>query len=189
MIEIVSYDAAWPDEFARLGARLREVLGDVALRIDHIGSTSVPHLAAKDVIDIQVSVAELTTEIRDALQHAGYLWVPRITGDHIPPGGPTDAEPWRKWFFRQRDGERRVHVHVRIAGQANQRYALLFRDYLRATPEAATAYAQVKVALAGAHAEDEDAYYAVKDPVCDIIMAGAEAWATTTQWTPGPSGQ
>lgn len=188
MIVIAAYRQDWPDEFAHLGRKLREVLGDLALRIDHIGSTSVPGLAAKDIIDIQVSVSALTTELRDALDRSGYEARTHITRDHVPPGVPEDAEQWMKWFFNQRDGARRVNLHVRIAGRANQRYALLFRDYLRANAEAAAAYAQVKRALASAHAEDEEAYYAVKDPVCDIIMAGAEVWATATKWEPGPSG-
>jgi GrpB-like predicted nucleotidyltransferase (UPF0157 family) len=66
---------------------------------------------------------------------------------------------------------------------------LLFRDYLRAHPIVAAAYAQAKLALARHHAADPDAYYAIKDPVCDLIMAGAESWAAATQWNPGPSDQ
>ena len=76
---------------------------------------------------------------------------------------------------------------MRMAGHANQRYALLFRDYLRAHPMAAEAYAQVKTALAKRDNADEDFYYDVKDPVCDIIMAGAEEWAARTVWTLGPT--
>lgn len=64
--------------------------------------------------------------------------------------------------------------------RAKHRYAVLFRDYLRANAEATAAYGQVKMALAGYHAENEEAYYAIKDPVCDIIMVGAEAWAAGT---------
>lgn len=77
-----------------------------------------------------------------------------------------------------------VHVHVREAGRANQRYALLFRDYLRADARAADAYAAVKRALATAAPDDFDTYYAVKDPACDLIIAGAEQWAERTDWTP-----
>ncbi len=77
-------------------------------------------------------------------------------------------------------------MHVRQAGRANQRYALLFRDYLRADPACAAAYGQVKVALARLHPNDQDAYYDVKDPVCDIIMAAAERWARETDYRQGP---
>ena len=187
MIAIVPYRRDWPDQFPRLGRGLRDVLGDLALRIDHVGSTSVPGLAAKDIIDIQVSVRALTTEFGDALDRAGYEPRRHITRDHVQAGGPEDPEQWRKWFYNERDGARRVNLHVRVAGRANQRYAVLFRDYLRANAAAATAYGQVKTALAGSHADDDEAYYAVKDPVCDIIMVGAEAWATGTGWVAGRS--
>ena len=187
MITIVPYLLDWPDQFARLGRGLRDVLGDLALRIDHVGSTSVPGLAAKDIIDIQVSVRALTTELGDALNRAGYEPRGHVTRDHLPAGGPEDPEQWRKWFYNERDGARRVNLHVRVAGRANQRYAVLFRDYLRANAAAAAAYGQVKSALAGSHADDDEAYYAVKDPACDIIMVGAEAWAAGTGWVLGPS--
>jgi GrpB-like predicted nucleotidyltransferase (UPF0157 family) len=72
---------------------------------------------------------------------------------------------------------RRVNLHVREEGRANQRYALIFRDYLRADPLAAGAYAQIKLALARLHPTDQEAYYDVKDPVCDIIIGAAELWA------------
>jgi GrpB-like predicted nucleotidyltransferase (UPF0157 family) len=72
---------------------------------------------------------------------------------------------------------------VRRAGSPNGRYALLFRDYLRAHPLASEAYAQAKTALARHAPTDWDLYYDVKDPVCDIIMAGAEEWAATTRWS------
>ncbi len=187
MIAIVSYQSEWPEQFAELGHALREVLGDLALRIDHIGSTSVPGLSAKDVVDIQVTVRALTTQIDEALGSAGYERLAHITSDHVPPSGPAEPEQWSKWFYNRRGAAPRVNLHVRVAGRANQRYAVLFRDYLRANRAAAVAYGQVKLALAGYHAEDVEAYYTIKDPVCDILMAGAEAWASTVGWTPGPS--
>jgi GrpB-like predicted nucleotidyltransferase (UPF0157 family) len=187
VIAIVPYQREWPDQFARLGRGLRDVLGDLALRIDHIGSTAVSGLAAKDIIDIQVSARGLTTELEDALNHAGYEPLAHITRDHVPAGKPEDPEQWRKWFYNERGSPRRVNLHVRVAGRANQRYALLFRDYLRANAAATAAYGQVKMALARYHAENDEAYYAIKDPVCDIIMAGAETWAAGTGWVPRPS--
>jgi len=189
MIKIVDYRPAWPEEFAKLGRLLRASLGDLALRIDHIGSTSVPGLPAKDVIDIQVTARALTRPLDDAVARAGYERLVEITRDHVPPKGPADAEQWSKWFYNQRGTEPRVNLHVRVAERANQRYAVLFRDYLRAHSAAAAAYGRVKIELAGYHADDVDAYYAIKDPVCDIVMAAAEAWAATVGWTPGPSDQ
>lgn len=176
-------------EFAQLGRALRGALGGLAVRIDHIGSTSVPGLAAKDIIDIQVTASDLTAAIDTALTDAGYARVVDILSDHVPPGAKDEPEQWAKWFYRQRGVVRRVNLHVRLQGRSNQRYALLFRDYVRAHPMAAAAYGQAKRALAHYHAEDLDAYYDVKDPVCDIIIAGAESWAAARGWKPGPSDQ
>jgi GrpB-like predicted nucleotidyltransferase (UPF0157 family) len=188
LIEIVSYDDRWPEEFRRIGAPLRTALGELALRIDHIGSTAVPGLAAKDVIDVQVTVATLDAPaIESALVPLGYTPWEGIAGDHVPPGYDDHPEDWSKLFFRAPAGQRRTNLHVRQAGRANQRYALLFRNYLRAEPRAAGAYAQIKEALARLHPTDMDAYYDVKDPVCDIIMAAAERWAAQTNYAPHPS--
>jgi GrpB-like predicted nucleotidyltransferase (UPF0157 family) len=188
LITILPYDARWPGEFRAIGAPLREALGDLARRIDHIGSTSVPGLAAKDVIDIQVTVAALDVEtLVGALAPLGYTLYPPADHDHMPPGHDDPPEEWRKLFFRPPEGQRRTHLHIRQASRANQRYALLFRDYLRVDPQARGAYQQIKEALARLHPDDVDAYYDVKDPVCDIVMAAAERWATATGYIPGPS--
>jgi GrpB-like predicted nucleotidyltransferase (UPF0157 family) len=187
MIDIIPYQPAWPGEFLTIGRAIRAALGGLALRIDHIGSTSVPGLAAKDRIDIQVTVRELVPEIELAFAAAGYERSTGNLGDHIPPGGDPDPAQWAKWFFRPPEGQRPTNVHVRIQGMPNQSYPLLFRDFLRADANTAYAYAQVKTALAKYHADDVDAYYEVKDPVCDIIIAGARLWARKTGWQPGPS--
>jgi GrpB-like predicted nucleotidyltransferase (UPF0157 family) len=188
LIMIVPYDSQWPLEFHRIGLPLREALGERAVRIDHIGSTAIPGLAAKDVIDVQVTVATLdaSTLVR-ALAPLGYTLWEGITGDHLPPGRDDPPEEWCKLFFRAPQGQRRTNLHIRQAGRANQRYALLFRDYLRADRRVSGAYEQVKETLVRLHPENLDAYYDVKDPVCDIIMAAAERWASETSYAPGPS--
>jgi GrpB-like predicted nucleotidyltransferase (UPF0157 family) len=187
-IKIVPYDHRWPAEFHRIGLPLREAMGDLAIRIDHIGSTAVPGLAAKDVIDVQVTVAILDEEkVVAALAPLGYTLWEGITGDHVPPGQADLPEQWSKLFFRAPEEQRRTNLHIRQEGRANQRYALLFRDYLRVDPQAAGAYSQVKEALARLHPEDLDAYYDIKDPVCDIIMGAAELWANATSYIPGPA--
>ncbi|MDQ2808045.1 MAG: GrpB family protein [Chloroflexota bacterium] len=189
-IVIQPSDPHWPGEFQRIALPLRAALGDRALRLDHIGSTAVPGLAAKDVIDVQVTVAALdSAAISAALAPLAYTPLPGITGDHLPPGRAAVPAEWAKLLFREPVGERRVNLHIRQAGRANQRYALLFRDYLRADPGAAAAYGQIKTALAQLHPNDVEAYYDVKDPVCDLIIAAAELWATATGYTPGPSDQ
>jgi GrpB-like predicted nucleotidyltransferase (UPF0157 family) len=188
LIAITPYDARWPAEFRTIGAPLREALGGLALRIDHIGSTSVPGLAAKDVIDIQVTVAALDAEtLARTLAPLGYTLAMGIDRDHMPPGREDSLEEWRKLYFRPPAAQRRTHLHIRQSSRANQRYALLFRDYLRIDPQTRGAYQQIKEALARLHPDDIDAYLDVKDPVCDIVMAAAEHWAVATGYVPGPS--
>jgi GrpB-like predicted nucleotidyltransferase (UPF0157 family) len=155
------------------------------LRIDHIGSTSIEGLAAKDIIDIQVTVASLDPAVEVAFKGIGYTRLESISQDHIPPGSSGTAVEWVKWLFRPPGDQRLANIHIRLQGNANQRYALLFRDYLRAHPVAAQAYVQVKEALVKYHGDDAEAYYTVKDPVCDIIIIEAEEWAAWVGWAPG----
>jgi GrpB-like predicted nucleotidyltransferase (UPF0157 family) len=182
--EIVVVDSRpeWAQEFRDIAGLLQQALGDLALRIDHIGSTSVPGLAAKDVIDVQVTVGDLTSELEAAFKQAGYVRRAELTYDHRPPTATGSEHEWQKQYYQPAAPAHRTHVHVRQAGSANGRYALLFRDYLRTHSLAAAAYAQVKQALAHHGPTDWDLYYDVKDPVCDIIMAGAEDWAAASHW-------
>lgn len=188
-LRIVPYDAQWIDRFQQIGARLRAALGDLASRIDHIGSTAVPGLAAKDIIDLQVTVRSLDPPepLSRAITGAGYVEWGSIGEDHVPPGSDSTPAEWQKMYFQAPPGSPPLHIHVRVDGRANQRYALLFRDYLRAHPAASEAYAAVKRQLARHNPDDWDIYYDIKDPVCDIVNVGAEEWATHTGWSPGPS--
>jgi GrpB-like predicted nucleotidyltransferase (UPF0157 family) len=163
---------------------LRAAFREDALRVDHIGSNSVPGLAAKDIIDVQISVARFDdVRTRAALEQAGLTWRADIDRDHCPPGMRLDAAELEK-RYAARAGPRAAHVHVRVEGRFNHEYALLFRDYLRAHADAAETYAQVKRVLAARGPNDIDAYYSIKDPVCDVIMTGAREWAAATGWRP-----
>jgi len=189
MIEIVPYKEQWPHEFRQIAAKMRAALGELALRIDHIGSTSVPRLAAKDIIDVQVSIASFAVidAVQVAFETIGYTMHETIGRDHHPPLYTGAESAWEKRFFRPPPDQRRTNTHVRVLGNANQRYALLFRDYLRAHEEIAAAYATLKMKLAHYHPDDSEAYTDIKDPVCDVIMAAAERWATSTGWVLGQS--
>ncbi len=184
MIVIQAYDPAWPAEFERVRAALQQTLGSLALRIDHIGSTSVPGLGAKDVIDIQITVAALSAEVKQKLLAAGYAWREDITRDHLPAGEADDPRLWAKLFFTEPAGQRRANIHLRCAGSLNQRYPLLFRDYLRAHPNSARSIERIKREIARRHAEDMDTYYDIKDPVYDLIWDAAQDWAACTGWQP-----
>jgi GrpB-like predicted nucleotidyltransferase (UPF0157 family) len=184
VIEIVSYNPEWPLEFAKIAARIQAALGPRALAIHHIGSTSVPGLAAKDVIDMQVSVSSLEPDLRPSLEAAGFVWRDPIC-DHTPPGMSLPASELEKRVCR--DEIRAANIHLRIQGRFNWRYALLCRDYLRSHDDARDAYAEIKRQLARYFPDDVEAYYDIKDPVFDLFMAGANDWAIITNWQPGLS--
>jgi GrpB-like predicted nucleotidyltransferase (UPF0157 family) len=186
MVEIIPYQERWPAEFQEIASTLRRGLGPLALRIDHIGSTSVPGLAAKDVIDVQITVAALDEPVISAMTALGYTQPEGIWRDHCPPQFVGLESEWEKLYFRPPPGQRRTNTHVRAQGRANQRYALLFRDYLRAHPATAGAYAELKRRLAQ-HLADPAVYPDVKDPAVDLIYFAAEDWAAASQWQPGPA--
>ena len=178
---IVAYQESWPEEFEAIAARLRAGLGARALRIDHIGSTAVPGLAAKDVIDVQVTVAALDADVVRAMEALGYRQPEGVWRDHRPSQAAGPEADWAKLYFNPPPGQRPTHTHVRARGRPNQRYPLLFRDYLRAHPATAAAYAELKRRLA-AGLRDPDTYPEVKDPAVDLIYLAAEDWAAQTGW-------
>lgn len=189
MIEIVDYKPTWTAEFLEIGLKIRAALGSDALAIHHIGSTSVPNLAAKDVIDVQITVAKLEENVlKPKLEQAGLVWRDGIIHDHCPAGMNLPEIELEKFFCaRKSGGIRRANIHIRVEGRFNQRYALVCRDYLRSHKVAADAYAQIKRQLARYFPENAEAYYDIKDPVFDVIMSGANDWATFTTWQPAPS--
>lgn len=186
MINILPYDPEWPIEFGRMAVDLRRALGGQAQRIDHIGSTSVPGLAAKDILDIQITVPDLEGPYAATLERLGYVVRAGVTADHRPPLAEGPESDWEKRLFRPPPGLRPANVHVRAAGRPNQRYPLLFRDYLRAHPDAAAAYATLKRRLAMVCGSNLNSYSDTKDPACDLILIAAEAWAAQTAWQPAP---
>ncbi len=180
---IVEYNHGWPGEFAEIAAQLQSGLGNQAQRIDHIGSTAVPGLAAKDIIDIQITVGELSDQLLAAMTAMGYTRSEIATSDHIPAGMSEKPHEWQKWFFKAPPGQRPTNTHVRIAGRANQRYPLLFRDFLRAHPSYAKSYGELKKRLA-VNLANSRTYPDVKDPAVDLIYHAAENWAARIGWQP-----
>jgi GrpB-like predicted nucleotidyltransferase (UPF0157 family) len=140
-IQIVPYDPGWPNAFSAERDRIAAVLGTLARRIDHHGSTSVPDLAAKPIIDIQVSVLELQpiAAYATALTRLGYVHVPHADDAFCP------------FFHKPLAWPHTHHVHVVRSGGSEERRTLAFRDYLRHHPEAARAYEDLKRDLALQH--------------------------------------
>ncbi|GAA4896098.1 dephospho-CoA kinase [Stackebrandtia albiflava] len=181
---IVDYDPRWPDRFRRLADRLRYVLGDAAVAIDHIGSTSVPGLPAKDVIDVQIAVSDLDVAdgFADRLGDAGF---PAVESRHDNPKAfaPEPGE-WHKRFHAGTDPGNLCHLHVRRHGAANWYVALAIRDRLRADPAVAADYAALKRRLAGDTDTTSD-YARRKEPWFERMWDGVERWVADTGWRPG----
>lgn len=175
-ILVVPYDPAWPNRFVTLSRRLRGALDVTALRIDHIGSTAVPGLDAKPIVDVQISVAafEPVDAYRLPLESAGFHW-------------RADNPELTKRYFREQPGMPRTHIHVRVAGSWGEQFALLFRDYLRTHPDDAHAYAQLKYELAAKYRHQRQQYVEAKTPFIWSIMVKANDWSQRTGWQPGPS--
>jgi GrpB-like predicted nucleotidyltransferase (UPF0157 family) len=186
-VAVVEARTTWADE-GRLWARaVRRALGDAAIDIDHVGSTAVPALAAKDVIDLQVTVLDLSPAdlISGPMQSAGFRWATAVRADAPRDGYPATPQHWEKLLFREPEGARRVHVHVRKLGGASARVTLLLRDFLRADAAARDDYGAMKQAIWAALPDNKHAYDAIKRPWISMVLRLAEAWASRTRWRPG----
>lgn len=184
---IEAYDPSWPMQAERLIARLRLAAGTRALRVDHIGSTAVPKLAAKDVIDLQVTVASLddADALAGPLADAGFPAVPGFDRDTVVPGIASDPEQWRKRVHASADPHRWANVHLRVAGSPGWRSALLFRDWLRDDDAARDEYAALKTRLAAEYSgRTIPEYGEAKAPWFTAAYARAEEWARRTAWAP-----
>lgn len=158
-IVIVPYNEEWKREFTIIGQSLRHALKDKAIRIDHIGSTSIQGLAAKPIIDIQISVKDLKflDEYKIPMENAGFVFQennPELT----------------KRYFREAPGTKRTHIHVRQAGSWSEQFALLFRDYVRKHPSDREQYAKLKYELANDYYLNRDGYVMAKEPFIWEIM-------------------
>ena len=147
-VRIVDYDEAWPRTAAAEMERIATALGDQLVRIDHVGSTAVPGMAAKPIVDLQASVAEIRSTERYApsLAKLGYLFAP-------DPDWPDFH-----FFGKPAERPRSFHLHVCAAGSDHELRHLALRDYLRARPEEARRYAEMKRALVAERPADRLAY-------------------------------
>ncbi|MCV2352668.1 GrpB family protein [Paucibacter sp. B2R-40] len=164
-VSLSAYDIAWPALFEQERERLLQRFSGLLLDVQHFGSTAVPGLAAKPIIDILVGVASMA--VADALiepvTSAGYSSSAEFNQTLID----------RRWFMRHAEGRRTHHLHMVVMGSAEWRRRLLFRDVLRADPDLAERYAALKQALALEHAADRERYTDAKAAFVAALVGDA----------------
>jgi GrpB-like predicted nucleotidyltransferase (UPF0157 family) len=168
---LARHDPAWAEMAAAEGARLAGALGENLIAAHHIGSTALPGIAAKPVVDLMPVVRSLETfeARRCSIEALGYLW-----------RGAFGIEG-RRYCVLERDGKRVFHVHFYAEGNANIARQLAFRDYLLAHSEEAQAYERIKREAAAAHPDNSMAYNDHKSGWIRACQQRAEAWAARRQ--------
>jgi GrpB-like predicted nucleotidyltransferase (UPF0157 family) len=165
-LRLVPYDPAWPARFAAEAARVRTALGAHALAVEHVGSTAVPGLAGKPVLDLGIAVAS---------EAAADACVAPLVGLGYESRGPYGDDPRRRYFVRDQGGARVAQIHLYVLPAAAWDEKLAFRDALRADPALAAAYAAEKRRVADAVGWDKGAYSVAKGPFVERVLAGLRA--------------
>lgn len=162
-VDIAVYDPLWPARFEAEKARLATVVPGSFLEVQHIGSTAVPGLSAKPIVDILAGIGSMeeAPAIATSLLGVGYTTSASF----------NDSLVDRKWFMRWKDGHRTHHLHVVVHGEVWTK-RLAFRDALRADPALASRYAALKSDLASAHRTDREAYTEAKGAFVEAILSG-----------------
>lgn len=168
-IQLVPYDPSWPEKFKSEQQKITTALGARALRVDHIGSTSIRGLIAKPIIDIQLSVDDPDNEgeYLPELEQQGYVLRLRQKGHRMVRTPELDFQ-----------------VHICKTGSDWERRHLLFRDWLRHDKDDRRAYADLKERLAKQDWETMNHYADAKGKVIRELTKRAEAWAAETDWQP-----
>ncbi len=179
---LVAPDGSWPRQAQRVITRVGTVAGRRAQRIDHIGSTSVPGLDAKDVLDVQVVVADLAVAKRLAADLSAVGLV-RLAGRWWD--NARDGTTWDKAYVTNADPTRAVNCHIRPADSPFWRETLLLRDWLRAHPAGVREYAELKHRLVAQQWDSIDAYATAKTPFVSSALDRAQLWAVRTGWQVG----
>lgn len=178
---IAEPDPGWAVQGERVLERIRRIVGDRLIRSDHHGSTSVPGLPAKDVVDVQLVVADLATaeSVAGELAEAGLVRLPDRWWDVDRDGVEQD-----KAMAANADPGRAVNCHVRPVASPAWRDALLLRDWLRVEPDAVVEYAALKRELAAQPHDTIDEYATRKTPWINAALSRADAWAERVGWQP-----
>ncbi|MHB0876374.1 MAG: GrpB family protein [Anaerolineae bacterium] len=165
-VRIVEYDQQWPARFENERARILAAIGERVVAVEHIGSTSVPGLAAKPTVDMMVALSDL----RAAEQCIAPLEAIGYTYQYVLAFGPPG---WHYLSRRDTTIDLGYHIHITEVGSAFWREHLAFRDYLRAHPEAMAQYAELKRGLAGEHGEDRIGYCNAKTEFIQAVVRQA----------------
>lgn len=160
-IVVADYDPSWPELFEQLARPVRAALADLDVEVDHVGSTAVPGLAAKPIVDIDVVVptADAVVTAIERLRGLGYVY----QGDKGIPG--REAFLWPP-------GSPRHHLYVVVAGGEPHAAHVAFRDRLRGEPETAARYATLKRELAERHGAERLAYTEAKSDFVESVLRG-----------------
>lgn len=166
-ITLVEYDPEWPQRYRRERENVLGAIGDRVVRIEHVGSTAVPGLAAKPIVDVTATVEDWVTVDRvvEPIESIGYEYVPES----------AEAEdPWRYFEKRPEDGQA-FNLHLRPVGSDHVEKNVLFRDFLRDNPERAREYEQLKREAADAHPDDLQAYSEAKTEFVESVIDDARS--------------
>ena len=175
LIEVVEYCTDWPTLYAKEAERLRAAFGNSLAAMHHTGSTSVPGLAAKPVIDILVEVVPGTDipEYYSQMAELGYDCRGECLDAEIP------GTPGRYYFSLKRNGVHYLHMHVCEVGHQQIREFLVFRDYLREHSDEAKRYGELKKRLAAKFSYNNMEYMRGKDGFIKQLLGSAEKWRST----------
>lgn len=170
---IEPYNKKWSEMYDLLRSQIVSQIGTLIVRIDHIGSTAVVGLAAKPIIDLQISVKDINQidELKEGLRAIGYVY-------------RHDNPDLTKRYFRESEGMRRTHIHVRETGSWSEQFNLLFRDYLREHEDVRNEYERAKYELAEQFRNQRDRYVDGKTEIVWRIMMKANRWSQETGWKP-----
>ena len=174
-IEVVDYQADWSQRYQREANLLRDVFGEALVRIHHVGSTSVPGMRAKPIIDILIEIEPGidVDRFNPRMKQLGYDCRGECL-DAVVPGTPG-----RFYFSKNVDGHRYCHVHVCHVGHFQISEFLVLRDYLKSHSDKATEYGNLKIRLAKQFTHDNVGYMRGKDKLVKRLILRAAEWHKT----------
>ncbi|MDP9811196.1 GrpB-like predicted nucleotidyltransferase (UPF0157 family) [Rhizobium tibeticum] len=164
LVELVPYDASWPGHFLRIADALKSLLGSAVIAIEHIGSTAIPGLSAKPMIDVDV----ILPTVGDVLQANSLM----VTAGYEPRGNRYDKDVFA---FMKRATVPKQRIYLCPEGSETHRRRIVFRNYLIAHPETSAAYEALKLSLAVEFAYDGDGYTAAKASFVSNVVDTARA--------------